>query len=235
MLVFVLSSGLIVSAANLYLHYISTKKTSVAATVDRYTIKPDTSGEKYGINGKYIVYKHIYSDLYSDNLDKWFWGIGPGKFGSRTANMMGYDILYKEKGQFKLPEFIPPYSSYEEKKYMKGMWTKQKAEYVKYISSNLSIPVAGWITIKAELGIPGMIFFILLAFILSFYLIKRAGMLANVELRHWALVLGIFWIALLTMMLVDNIQEKPQMMYPMYILSAAVLGVSVKNKAKELQ
>lgn len=224
-LLFILSSGILLAAANLYLLYISNKKVSIAGTFEKYTIRPDTTGIKYGINGKYLVYKNVYSDLYDDNFSKWFWGIGPGKFGSRTSNMLAYDVFYKEKGQFKLPDAIPAYSSYEVKKYMKGMWTKQKAEYVKYISSNLSIPVGGWITIKAERGIPGILFYFVLQFILSFYLVRKASEISSNVLRKWSLVLGIFWIALPMLMIIDNIQEKPQMMYPMYLLTACLLGI----------
>lgn len=232
--IFLFSFSVIFSAATAYLRYISPASTSLLSVVKKYTYAPpDPEKARMGINGKYLLYKKVYFDLFVDSPVKWFWGEGPGKFGSRTSNMMAYDLLFKYEDQFKLPEFIHPYSSPLAQKYMEGMWTKEKAEFVKYISSNLSIPFAGLVTIKGEMGILGVIYFLIIILFLSIYLLNFKGEQRNPDLNDWALVLSIFWISLPVQMLVDNIQEKPQIMYPMFLLTAIILGMNSSKAQQE--
>lgn len=210
---------------NFYLVHYSDNKAPLSNIIAKYTYAPESRLVTHGVNAKYLLYKNIYWDLYRQDPLKWFWGEGPGKFNSRTSNMLAYDLLYKEKGQFKLPHFIPPYSSPLVKRYMPGVWTKERAEFIKWLSANFSFPFAGWITIKGEMGIIGVIFFLFIPFLLSYYLINKTKKIESITLNKWAIVLCIFWLSFPLQLVIDNMQEQPQIMYPMYLLTAAFLSI----------
>lgn len=222
--VIILSTTIIAATINAYLRYISESQLTVRSVIGQYTTNPPPGLVAYGVNGKYLLYERVYRDLLREDPLKWVWGEGPGKFNSRTSNMLAYDVLYKDPDQFKLPAYIPPYSSPMVKKYMAGMWTREKAEFITFISANLSFPFAGWITVKGEMGIIGVIGYLLLTVGIAYYLVRSMDGIDDSRLKNWALVLAVFWLSLPLQMLVDNIQEKPQIMYPMLVLTAVLLG-----------
>lgn len=184
--------------------------------------------DKKGMNAKYILYKRVYVDLLKENPTAWFIGAGPGKLGSKASNMLAYDILYKTEDQARLPGFVPAYSSAITRSYMADLWTREIVETSKWRSTMLSMPFAGLVTIKAEYGVPGLLFFLFLMLTFSYFLIKKAFKMENWKLKDWAIVVSISWFALPLMMIFDNFQEKFYFMIPL-LLSTAVLN-SVKDE-----
>jgi hypothetical protein len=186
-----------------------------------------------GTNAKFILYKRIYSDCFDDSPLVWFFGVGPGKFGSKASNIMAYDILYKDESQIRLPSFIPPYSNYWTRKYMSDLWTKEIALTSRFRSATLSFPFAGLITIKGEFGFIGLLLFIAVVYCFSYYLLVKALSAENPTFTKWGISLSIFWFALPIHMIFDNFQEKTYIMLPM-LLTSAVLYSLTPNRTRSI-
>jgi hypothetical protein len=226
---FVTCIGLIYNMADLYLRNLSKGSTDISKSWELYT-SPDLS--EFGVNNKYILYKRTFSEMSREHFVSWLFGTGPGKFGSRTSNMLAYDVLYKDPGQFRLPSFISPHSSEFVKKYMRDMWTEEVAEYVMWRSANLSFPFAGLVTVKAELGLIGLVVYVLILLSLSVTLLKRTSTFEhNNTLKRWCIVISYFWLAFPIFMIIDNYQEKPQIVVPMFIITAVL--VTAKSSPPE--
>lgn len=234
-LVLLLSSvmfiGSLFTIINLYLTKIANSTQTLNEIATQYTESTDPRLVELGVNGKYILYKRLVVHRASEDLWGWLFGEGSGKLGSRTSNMLAYDVLYKTEGQFRLPMSIKPYSSSGVKLYMADLWTKDKANFSKYVSSNLAIPFSGWIAVIGEWGLVGAVFIFMLILYFSFKLISFPSNRYNKLTSSWAIVIAIFWITLPLQMVVDTVQEKPQIMYPMLLFTAVLLSI-LSNHAK---
>jgi hypothetical protein len=191
-----------------------------------------TRFDRTGINAKAILYRRVFADLFHEDFSTWLFGVGPGKFGSKASNMLAYDVLYKLETQSKVPPFIKPYSSEYTKKYMADLWTKEQVEQNKFRSSTLSFPFAGLITIKAEYGALGLLFFLCLVYSFSYYSIKKAYSIEIAPIRNWAVVLSVFWFSVPFHMIFDNFHEKNYIMLPIYLSTAVLVGLSVNAEQK---
>jgi hypothetical protein len=176
--------------------------------------------------GKFVLYKRVYGDMMRKDPVAWLFGVGPGKFGSRTSNLLAYDVLYKVDNQEKLPSFIKPYSHKFTKEYMRDLWTKEIVERNKYRSATLSMPFAGLITIKAEYGLVGFFFYLGLIYSFSYFLMKKAFILDDWKLKNWAIALSITWFSFPFHMLFDNFQEKNYFMIPLLLLTAVLCSTT---------
>lgn len=222
-----LSSLFVLSLLNLYLNRISKGQINnifeISSAYTGSTLNETSAEMVIGTNTKAVLYHRVYSQWANDSQLTWFFGAGPGRFDSRTSNILAYDILYKDEGQFRLPSIIPPYSSYWVKKYMSDVWTKEISEASRWRSANLSFPFAGLIAIKAETGLIGLVLFHLFIFSCIYSLKKKLDTFDIPTIQNWIIVISIFWLSLPFQMLIDNIQEKPQIMLPMLLLTTILL------------
>ena len=86
------------------------------------------------------------------------------------------------------------------------------------------------------MGIVGVIAFLFLVLTIVHYLAFRAGSSGiESEGRELALVLCVFWLSLPLLMVIDNVQEKPQIIYPMILLTAVILGLDSKPQITKPQ
>ncbi|TAF66238.1 MAG: hypothetical protein EAZ55_06325 [Cytophagales bacterium] len=213
------------ASIGLELYIQTTSGVSTAKFIDFY-LNPQSDSKSAVRPLKIVLYQRVYYYMYLEDLPVWAIGAGPGRFGSKAANIMATDVLYKEKGQLTLPNFISPYSSYYVKKYMGDIWTAENAMLMTWMSANFTFPFAGWITIKSELGIGGLVIFILILFLFATTLFSRINtFLQSPFLQKWALSLAVLWFALPTLMFFDNIQDQPQYMIPLMTLSALLLNL----------
>lgn len=119
-------------------------------------------------NMKFRAYKYTFTEL---NFLEDIIGIGVGRYGSKTANALAYDTMYKYEDTIKLPTIIKPITN-EKYKYIASMMTKEFYENIKWTSGILSYPQCSIITIKGELGYSGLIILIIF-FIGNFFLLRR--------------------------------------------------------------
>ncbi len=185
-------------------------------------------GKNEKTSQKFILYKHIYVDMFYDYPLVWTFGTGFGKLGGKASNSLAYDVLYKEHDAKKLPSFIPSYSSQWTKKYMTGLFTKDIADHIKWASSILSMPFAGMITLKAEFGLLGLLFWVSIFFYIAYRVFNKSRNFQYMHLRGLGAVLSIYCIAFLFLMVFDNWQETPQFILP-FILFVAVFLSYNKN------
>ncbi|WP_299455626.1 hypothetical protein [uncultured Microscilla sp.] len=231
-----MSSFFVLSILNLYLNRISAGQINnifeITSTYTGSTLKEASKKVLAGTNTKAVLYHRTYSQWARDNPFTWFFGAGPGRFDSRTSNILAYDILYKDENQFRLPSVIPPYSSYWVKKYMNDVWTKEISEAARWRSANLSFPFAGLIAIKAETGLVGLVLFHLFIFSCIYFLKKKLDASNTPIIQNWTIIISIFWLSLPLQMLIDNIQEKPQIMLPMLLLTTIILKTNMSAQPK---
>lgn len=197
----------------------------------RYYVTPTATTQ--GEVGKFILYQRVYNEMLEDYPVDWVVGVGPGKLGSRTSNLMGYNVLYKVEGQDKLPTAIKPYAHPLMEKYMADLWTKEIVATNKYRSATLSMPFAGLITLKAEYGIVGLIFYLFIIYSFSYLLIRKAFTIENWKLKNWAIALSITWFSFPFHMIFDNVQEKNYFMIPLLLLSAVIYSMKDSTSSSE--
>lgn len=176
-------------------------------------------------NQKAVLYKRVFSSMRQEEELLWWVGTGPGTFGSRAANTLAYDVLYKETQ--KIPSFIPPVSSPWTRKYLGDLMTQDLVEIVLFRSAVLASPVSGIVALKAELGWPGFILFLLAILAFSFSLIPGKGNFLN---RANSQMISIYWLLLPLLMIFDNYQEKPVITFPLILLTAVLLQSSYPGK-----
>lgn len=183
--------------------------------------------EENSYNQKTRLFTRTFSDM--RQTDPWLWwtGTGPGTFGSRASNTLAYDVMYKEDQ--KIPSFIPAISSPWTKRYLGDLMTKELVEIITHRSAFLAAPSSGIVSVKAELGWPGLILYLLftysIAISLLFMSVKRTGLI-----RLWACILSVFWLMYPLLMIFDNYQEKPSITFPLMILTALMYRSGIQSK-----
>lgn len=187
--------------------------------------------EQGKVSYKMLFYKRVFVNMLEDNALAWVFGVGPGKLGSRASNTLAYDVLYKEDQ--KIPAFIKPHSSPWVVKYMSDLWSEDIALKMRFTSSTLVSPFAGIASIKGELGIIGLLMFLILSFLFSHQLIIKANMIGSSHIRSWAFTLAIFWMAIPVLSIFDNFMEKPQIILPMFLLSVIILYYTVSQPQEQ--
>lgn len=175
-------------------------------------------------NQKTVLYKRVFSQMKKEEELLWWIGTGPGTFSSRAANTLAYDVLFKESQ--KIPSFIPPISSPWTRKYLGDLMTEELVEIILFHSTFLAAPSSGIVALKAELGWPGFILFLLFTILMSASLIPGKG---NQFLQIQSQALAIFWVMFPLLMIFDNYQEKPVIAFPLMILTAVLLKTSNKQ------
>ncbi len=200
---------------NFYGAHLQRSKFTLKGAIEQYTSYED-------LNQKYQLYERVFKDFYvNEGILIFSLGTGPGTFNSRA-----YDTLYKKDGA-RIPRFIPPYSSSYTKEYLADLYTEDIATSVGEQSSLLSIPFAGIASLKAELGIIGLVLFLLIC-CSSIYLLSKYLIFNKIE-PLIGFMLSVWWIFLPFAMVLDNFQEQPQIVFPLYLLTAVGLIIKKSN------
>ena len=108
-------------------------------------------------SSKYRLYVSVWNEMLFDSPFNWLFGVGPGELGSRASNMLSGDVLWKKEGG--LATLLPVFSSAWTREYMDGLVTSEVMKYIGNVSAILTYPYAGFISIKAELGLLGLFIF----------------------------------------------------------------------------
>lgn len=187
-------------------------------------------------NKKAVFYKRIFRDHLRDEPLLWFFGVGPGKIGSKASNALAYDVLYKEEHRKWIQNYFPQHSSPWVLKYMSDLYSDTQREIHQY-SGQLSSPFSGIISIKAELGIVGLILFVVVIIALFHSLMKTYSTSNDLEIKRWALTIAFFWLALLLLMVFDNYHEKltivPALMTVVLLSTTQPSNKSCASESKE--
>lgn len=141
-------------------------------------------------NMKFKAYSYTFTEL--DFVED-FIGVGVGRYGSKAANSLAYDTMYKNESAIKLPKFIKARTN-ERYRYVAGMSTKEFYDQIKWISGILSYPQSSVITIKGELGYFGLIIGLSFAVINIIYLKKNILMKISKKESYCSIILILFFI-----------------------------------------
>ena len=108
-------------------------------------------------SSKYQMYGKVWGQMLHDSPFNWAVGVGPGEMASKASNMLSGDVLWKREGG--LASLLPSFSSSWTKTYMLGLFDHDVAAMIPHVSAVLAYPFAGFISIKAELGLIGLILY----------------------------------------------------------------------------
>lgn len=141
-------------------------------------------------NMKFKAYDYTFTQL--DFVEDII-GVGVGRYGSKAANSLAYDTMYKNENAIKLPKVIKPRTN-EKYKYVASMSTKEFYEQIKWTSGILSYPQSSVITIKGELGYSGLFVVLGFAVINIIHLKRNTLMKINKKESYCSIILILFLI-----------------------------------------
>jgi len=188
---------------------------------------------EYGHHGyKAEVYKRTYTEMYSDFPYLWYvFGTGPGKFDSRASNVLAYDTLAKEGKKLTV---VPAFSSDMTKRYLTDLYTKEIKETAGSRSAILSYPFAGLVSIKAESGLFGLLFYISICMYISLLLIYKVSLNQGNIYNKSCVVLSFMFFSFPFLLFIDNFQEQPHFSFVLFLLAGLLLAQEKKLKYKEV-
>lgn len=175
----------------------------------------------YMYGGRYDAKSRFYEYAFSLQTRPYYQyllGTGPGTNGTRAANALAYDVMYKKENTVKLPGFIPPTSSSFTKRYLANLYGQDYADTSGYRSALLSAPFNSICAIFIEFGIVGLFLFALFLYSLTYQ---------NLTYGHPFLAKSAFFLLLVNLLIsfLSQVFETPTQMHLMYLL----LGLSLKS------
>jgi hypothetical protein len=171
-------------------------------------------------SSKYQMYAKVWGDMFYSNPFLWLFGVGPGELASKASNMLSADVLWKQEGG--LASLLPTSSSSWTRHYMDGLFGYEVVSRIPHVSSVLVYPFAGFISIKAELGLIGLFLFCYM----NVNLLGRGAKGADVCLNK---TLVFFGITLLVSLLFDNYHEQ----IPIAGLYLLIVGINTKLRYRK--
>ena len=186
-----------------------------------YLILQSSSFELYEVyflddllNSKYVFFTRVWIDILNDSPISWLVGTGPGTLGSRASNILSADVLYKETTAFLSS------SSEWTRMYMKGLWTEELALLISNYSAVLSYPFSGISSLKAELGFPGLIAYLLFILHISLENLKSTNFKSRDTINSFKISLSLILISYVFMLFFDNYNEQPAVSYILLFLTS---------------
>ena len=159
---------------------------------------------------------------------RWIFGVGAGNLGSRASNAFAYDVLYKPVKE--VPSIFPSYSSEYTKKYLSDIWSEKMYLYLSNVSFSLASPFSGICSVKAEMGMVGLVLHIFFYVLIAALLLKRSCQ-TSTRLRWWCLLFASCWFLNLIYMIFDNTQDNIQIL----VFLASVSGILLARSPEEAQ
>ncbi|MGN6435067.1 MAG: hypothetical protein ACTHMM_00990 [Agriterribacter sp.] len=212
--VFVLKAVLVTKSIGRRMFLISVGITLLIG-MSSFLVKSVTSSiEKYDeyINGKYNFKWQYYLSTFSTDTRpgyQYVLGTGPGTNGSRAANALAYDVLYKKENTVTLPKSIPPKSNPFTRDYLSKYFTQEYADASGERSAILGNPFNSICAMFTEFGIIGLFLFFSFLFVIFKALIKRRDYISlSVLVLIMVNIINGF---------VDQTFEKPLQMYLTYL------------------
>ena len=166
-------------------------------------------------NAKLEYYKRVISPN-TRSFIEYVMGTGPGTNGSRAANALASDVLFKsEQSSVKLPEFISPKSKEFTKNHLAKLYTADYALATHERSAMLGNPFNSICAMFVEFGVIGSILFIRFINPLYTFIIRDNSVLSicSCILFFVVIILGI----------IDQSFETPMIMFFLYLF----IGLSI--------
>ncbi|WP_238884646.1 O-antigen ligase [Clostridium sp. YIM B02551] len=175
------------------------------------------------VNLKYQAYLYTFKNF---EIPQSIIGRGPGTYGSKAANALAYDYMYKTDESITLPKIIPSRVN-EDYKFIASLFTKEYMDSIQYYSAILSYPISNYITIYGELGILGLLIFILFACISLKNAVDGIKNKRNLRTNIIGFILIIFT---LIVMFIDNYLEMNEFSVLLMMFIAFVNSQNEKMK-----
>ncbi|WP_300351648.1 hypothetical protein [Clostridium sp.] len=167
------------------------------------------------MNLKFRAYKYTFNNINGVNN---LIGVGVGRYGSKTANLLAYDTMYKPDDKLMIAKFLKPKTN-EEYRYIASSFTKSFFENISNFSGVLSYPQNSIVTIKGEIGYLGLLLFSLFILFNIRFLYKNMVYKINYKESYCSII---FIVSLAILSFFDNFLEMNNVMLLfMFILSLA--------------
>lgn len=175
------------------------------------------------VNLKWEAFKYTFSNI---RFPRNIIGVGPGNFGSRAANALAKDTMYKGGSEIKLPSIIKGYTNPLYKPIAKE-YSKEYFDNISYYSAILSYPFNSIVTIYGETGMVGLVF------LFTFIVTNIAAAALNLKRNNNkgfgpATIILIFMVFFL--LFFDNYLEKAELMISLMMLLALNMDELFKKK-----
>lgn len=171
--------------------------------------------------GKIVYYKDTFTKLFDEYPHSIAVGVGPGNYSSRSAWMVSGAYLSSQ------PAYIPITPARAAEKFVLTIWRKENiSEAFPDLSSISYQPFSTWVSVLAEFGILGFLFFVGIFIFLRGILnssYKNSADLYQMRFSQGAKIV-LFYICLL--FFIDNQFEWPLVMGQVFI----VIGVLARRK-----
>lgn len=177
-----------------------------------------TSKEMTQAGRKVLYYDQTLTKLPREYPSMIIWGVGPGNYSSRSAWIVSGHYLLQQ------PRFIPPTPTPLAEKYNFRIWTKDMiGEHFLGGGSITNQPFSTWISVFAETGLAGLLFFGLI-----FYTIHRAfnrtiKMYPDSFYEKYATGMKLSLAYILLLFFVDNLFEWPLVMGQFFVFAGLVI------------
>jgi hypothetical protein len=169
---------------------------------------------------KIISYKNTLFELPKDRMFSPIVGVGFGSYSSRAALITSGEYLSYQ------PSFIPITPSEETRKYIIPLWNREITK-IKYMDGVANQPFSTIQSIYAELGIIGLILF-LLVFYKNIKMFNRISKIGDDYLRGVSFAMFFYTFYLFFLFFLDNWFEYPRLMIPYWV----VVGLLLKERER---
>jgi hypothetical protein len=129
-------------------------------------------------NNKIVNYQNTFSTN-TRPMFNYYIGTGAGTNGSRAANALAYDVLYKKEGNsVKLPKFIPPATNDYTRRFLKSLYTEEFVNTAAFRSAFLSSPFNSICALFVEFGIVGTFIYMFFNCKITVVLLKKNSIIS---------------------------------------------------------
>jgi len=171
--------------------------------------------------------------LKHDNPLIWYFGAGPGQFGSVANELLSADVIYSPRS------YHLPFSSSWTKRYMDNVSDEEFFEGIHAARSFvLSTYYSSLVAIKNELGLVGFGLFVSVVVSLLLELARSMGVTLGTPCRNFQekgikFGLGVIFVGAFVFSAVDPTYENAQLINPLMFLLAFIMPRTVSNGVRD--
>ncbi|HHZ64464.1 MAG TPA: hypothetical protein EYN51_03035 [Flavobacteriales bacterium] len=186
-----------------------------------------------GNNNKKLMYYSRAVNYENRPMIQYLIGTGPGTCGSRAANARAYDVLYKGRDAFKLPAFIPAFSSRHTVNMLGDLYTQGYAESTFERSALLGNPFNSIAAFFVELGVIGFAFLLsLFVFVIAQCIHVFNHVKSGIKDKNLALGLILLTLIIIITSMIDQVLERGMMMYLFWFMCAVLINTRRELRSK---
>lgn len=174
--------------------------------------------------GKIRYYKETLTTMLQEYPHAVVTGVGPGNYSSRSAWLVSGAYLETQPG------YIPVTPAAAARKFTLTFWRREFITPAFPDASSISYhPFSSWLSVFAEFGLPGLVFFISIFFFIARYLRTLENLNSEETTRAFVFGVRLMLTYLVILMFIDNLFEWPLVMAQFFIFVGALQAFYKKD------